>query len=61
MILAWLDCRVAGGELLLRIDDLDSTRARPDQSSSSRPVISLMVGSRAATALGVKARETRAR
>ena len=30
MILAWLDCRVSGGELLLRIDDLDSTRARPE-------------------------------
>jgi glutamyl/glutaminyl-tRNA synthetase len=30
MLLTWLDARVAGGELLLRIDDLDSTRARPD-------------------------------
>jgi len=30
MLLTWLDCRVTGGELLLRIDDLDSTRARPD-------------------------------
>jgi glutamyl-tRNA synthetase len=30
MLLTWLDARTAGGELLLRIDDLDSTRARPD-------------------------------
>jgi glutamyl/glutaminyl-tRNA synthetase len=30
MLLTWLDARVAGGEVLLRIDDLDSTRARPE-------------------------------
>ncbi len=30
MLLTWLDARAVGGELLLRIDDLDSTRARPD-------------------------------
>ncbi|MCP9926288.1 tRNA glutamyl-Q(34) synthetase GluQRS [Cyanobium sp. CH-040] len=28
-LLAWLDARLAGGELLLRIDDLDTPRNRP--------------------------------
>jgi glutamyl/glutaminyl-tRNA synthetase len=33
-LLAWLDARLAGGEMLLRIDDLDSPRNRPGAESS---------------------------
>ena len=30
ILLTWLEARESGGEILLRIDDLDSTRARPE-------------------------------
>ncbi|TVS07503.1 MAG: tRNA glutamyl-Q(34) synthetase GluQRS [Cyanobium sp. PLM2.Bin73] len=33
-LLAWLDARLAGGEFLLRIDDLDSPRNRPGAEAS---------------------------
>ena len=29
MLLAWLDCRARGGELLFRLEDLDPARSRP--------------------------------
>jgi len=33
-LLAWLDARLAGGELLLRLDDLDTPRNRPGAEES---------------------------
>ncbi|MBU6375497.1 MAG: hypothetical protein KGQ59_05835, partial [Bdellovibrionales bacterium] len=30
ILLTWLEARECSGEILLRIDDLDSTRARPE-------------------------------
>ena len=30
MLLAWLDCRAAGGRMILRMEDLDPVRTRPE-------------------------------
>ena len=30
MLLAWLDCRALGGEMVFRMEDLDPQRSRPE-------------------------------
>jgi glutamyl-tRNA synthetase len=34
-LIAWLDARSAGGRVILRIEDLDATRARPEASTGA--------------------------